>query len=586
MKDADTFTRYVASFVDELVSSGVDKVVISPGSRSTPLAILMAEHPSLTCYIHIDERSAGFFALGLAKSQRKPVALLCTSGTAAANYYPAIIEAHYARVPLLVLTADRPHELRDVGAPQAIDQVHMYRNYTKWFVDLALPEENQHMFKYAKTIAARAVGISSANPAGVVHLNFPLREPLLPNLQMDDLWSKQAGRETYLHIPRSNHVVHLNELEHIVQLMNEHENGLIICGEYEVSNIANDIKRLSRQLKYPVLADPLSQLRVNGEKDDSIIESYDSILRDEDISQTLKPSIVIRFGAMPISKPIMQLLKNNDEIIQIVVDSGGVYRDPTLNAAHFVVTDEQYFCSTLIESINERQPTSYYRKWITSNALYWGKINGSLNQIDELFEGKIVHVLQECLPNKSTLVVGNSMPIRDVDTFFGHTTKDIRVFANRGASGIDGIVSTALGISATNDMPTFLLIGDLSFYHDLNGLLASKLHDLNLVIILVNNDGGGIFSFLPQSKEERHFETLYGTPIGLDFSKVVEMYNGSYTKIETWEMLQSTLNNKQLLKGLHVIEIPTDRKTRVKVHRELLQNVSREIRNVLNAHED
>jgi 2-succinyl-5-enolpyruvyl-6-hydroxy-3-cyclohexene-1-carboxylate synthase len=581
MNETDSFTQYVANFVDELVCSGVEKVVISPGSRSTPLAILMAEHPKLTCYINIDERSAGFFALGIAKSQNKPVALLCTSGTAAANYYPAIVEAHYSRVPLLVLTADRPHELRDVGAPQAIDQIHMYGKYAKWFVDLALPEERQGMLRYVRTVAGRAVGTAATSPAGVVHLNFPLREPLVPNINMPNLWRQQDNRSTYLHIPSASSVLSDDEMDNIAQLVKASSNGLIICGENNDLEFGENVLRLSEHLKYPVLADPLSQLR-SGVLKQGIIDSYDLILKDAELVKELEPKVIIRFGPMPVSKPLMLMLKNNPEITQIVVDQAGVYRDPTLNASHMITCDENVFCQSLINNVEKVQTSNFYESWIGCNEIYWEMVDHSLGKITDMFEGKIVRELQELLPNRCTLVVGNSMPIRDVDTFFGHTNKDISIIANRGASGIDGVVSTALGTSVVTTKPTYLLIGDLSFYHDLNGLLAAKMHNLDLTIILINNDGGGIFSFLPQSNEEKHFETLYGTPIGIDFSKVVDMYNGSYKKVESWEDLHTYFGTIGESKGLKVIEIPTDRKTRVKVHRELLDHVSQEIRKVLN----
>lgn len=583
MSNLDSFTKYVASFVDELVSSGVEKVVISPGSRSTPLAILMAEHPDLTCYINIDERSAGFFALGIAKAQKKPVALLCTSGTAAANYYPAIVEAHYSRIPLLVLTADRPHELRDVGAPQAIDQLHMYRNYAKWFVDLALPEEEIAMFRYIRTVAARAVGTATTSPAGVVHLNFPFREPLMPNLELPNLWSKQDNRNTYLHIPTTSSVLSDMDMDKIAELIQDVSKGVIICGEQGDMAFAEILQKLSKHLHFPVLADPLSQLRAGEHNKQGIVDSYDSLLKDSILSEVLKPDAVIRFGSMPVSKPLMLMLKNNPDIIQIVVDPGGVYRDPTLNASQLITCDERIFCDNLRSKVSGKNRSRFYELWVECNERYWDLIGKSFGQITEMFEGKVVRELQELLPNQSSLVVGNSMPIRDVDSFFGQTSKNITIYANRGASGIDGVVSTALGVSIDTKKPTFLLIGDLSFYHDLNGLLAAKLNKLDLTIILINNDGGGIFSFLPQAKEEKHFETLYGTAIGLDFSKVVDMYDGSYKKVTSWNEFQKYFHSIQTNKGLKVIEISTDRKTRVKVHRELLDHVSQEIRNVLNS---
>ncbi len=581
MKTSDSLTRYVASFVDELARLGVQKVVVSPGSRSTPLAMLMAEHPKLTCYINIDERSAGFFALGLAKAKKEPVVLVCTSGTAAANYYPAIVEARYSRVPLIVLTADRPHELRDVGAPQAIDQIQMYGHYPKWFVDVALPEEQVAMYRYVRTIAGRAVAVSTSNPAGVVHLNFPFREPLIPNLSLHGLWDTEEDRPTYLHTIEGETILSKNQIQVVADLIKGVTKGLIICGEQNDDAFLSEVKKLSKKLKYPILADPLSQLRSGKGEKQGIIEGYDSILKDPDIINDLKPEIVIRFGPMPVSKPLMLMLKNNPDIIQIMIDPSNEYRDPTLNASHIVVCEHIAFCRELIGLSNVRASTKYYDDWINCTEIYRETVDHELEKMKDLFEGKIVRELQHILPNNSRLVVGNSMPIRDIDTFFLNTDKQIEILANRGANGIDGVVSTALGISVDSTSPTFLLIGDLSFYHDLNGLLAAKMNNLNLTIILINNDGGGIFSFLPQSKEETHFETLYGTPIGLDFSKAVDLYGGEYVKISSWEELQSYFQEKWSNKGLKVVEIETDRKTRVKIHRELLHHVSQEIRKVL-----
>lgn len=581
MKTSDSLTRFVASFVDELTRLGVNKAVISPGSRSTPLAMLMAEHPELSCYMNIDERSAGFFALGLAKENKKPVVLVCTSGTAAANYYPAIVEARYSRVPLIVITADRPHELRDVGAPQAIDQIQMYGQYPKWFVDVALPEEQVGMYRYVRTIAGRAVAVSASHPAGVVHLNFPFREPLIPNLGLPNLWETEDERSSYLHTIQGVPELSKTQIQVISGLLKDVTKGLIICGEQNDLAFDSAVKKLSRKLKFPILADPLSQLRSSKGDKQGVIEGYDSILKDPEMIDTLKPDLILRFGPMPVSKPLMLMLKNNPDITQIIVDPSEEYRDPTLNASHIIVSDHTSFCEDLIEVITETSSSKYYDNWILCNSVFQELVDHELGNVNDLFEGKIVRELQQVLPNGSRLVVGNSMPIRDVDTFFRNTDKEISILANRGANGIDGVVSTALGISAASTNSTFLLIGDLSFFHDLNGLLAAKINNLDLTIILVNNDGGGIFSFLPQSKEEKHFETLYGTPIGIDFSKVVDMYQGQYEKMNSWDQLHSYFQDKWSKKGLKVIEIETDRKTRVKIHREMLNRVSQEIRKVL-----
>ncbi|MFC0273991.1 2-succinyl-5-enolpyruvyl-6-hydroxy-3-cyclohexene-1-carboxylic-acid synthase [Metabacillus herbersteinensis] len=581
MKESDSLTLYISSFVDELAGAGVESVVISPGSRSTPLAILMAEHPDLTCYLNIDERSAGFFALGMAKVQRKPVVLLCTSGTATANYYPAIVEAHYSRVPLLVLTADRPHELRDVGAPQAIDQLHMYGKYAKWFVDLALPEQSESMLGYARTVSGRAVATALSKPAGVVHLNFPLREPLLPNLQLKDLWKKPNNRETHTALSSSSSILSESELKRVSTLLKDKKKGLIVCGELSNDKVFTEIIQFSKHFNFPLLADPLSQMRTGTHDKETIIDKYDTFLKDEVIVKELMPDVVIRFGAMPVSKPLFLLLKNHPEITQIIVDEDGGWRDPTLNATQMVNCNEKWLCRELISN-QEKQGNSTWRKiWTEVNNVCSEHLHHLTSNNKDLFEGKIYVELQKYLPDESTVFVGNSMPIRDVDTFFSKQEKRLNILANRGANGIDGVVSTALGSSVKNSHPTYLIIGDLSFFHDLNGLLAAKMYELNLTIILINNDGGGIFSFLPQASEEKHFEQLFGTAIGLDFSKAIEMYHGSYRKVETWEQFQDYFSKDEIQKGLNVVEIVTNRQTRVKVHRDLMNCVSQEIRKTL-----
>lgn len=581
MSQSDPLTKYIANFVDELARSGVEDVVISPGSRSTPLAILIAEHKKLTVHLSIDERSAGFFALGIAKVQKKPVALLCTSGTAAANYYPAIVEAHYARVPLLVITADRPYELRDVGAPQAIDQINMYGKYAKWFVDVAVPEETPNMLMYIRHIASRAVSTTIAKPFGVVHLNFPLREPLLPNLELQDLWSQGNGREQYTTSFPSYQSLHNDEAIKLSQLLECFSKGLIVCGDMDSEQSAHHIIELSDHLGFPILADPLSQLRAGEHNKKMIIDRYDTLLKDPTIMNHLKPEVIIRFGAMPVSKPFMLMLKNNPDIVQIIVDDAGGYREPTLNGAYIVSSDETLLCKQLIEMTEKKVESTFSKDWILANELCSNRLNKETAQISDLFEGKIYTALQEVICNKCTLVIGNSMPIRDIDTYFGNTDKEIHVYGNRGANGIDGVVSTALGISLKADEPTVLIIGDLSFFHDLNGLLMAKLHDINLTVLLINNDGGGIFSFLPQSKEEKHFETLFGTPIGLNYEKAAELYDGSYKKIGNWDQFDRFFKTIEERKGLHIVEVPTNRHTRVEVHRELLQLVSQEIKKEL-----
>ncbi|OQP01625.1 2-succinyl-5-enolpyruvyl-6-hydroxy-3-cyclohexene-1-carboxylic-acid synthase [Geobacillus sp. 44C] len=572
----EALTLYIAAFVDELAKIGVQDVVVSPGSRSTPLAIMMAEHPAMRVHINIDERSAAFFALGMAKAKRHPIALLCTSGTAVANYFPAVVEAYYSRVPLIVITADRPHELRDVGAPQAIDQLNIYGRYAKWFVEMALPEKSTDMLRYARTMAARAAGVAISAPAGPVHLNFPLREPLVPIVH-EETWEQIEAKEpSYTTVIPGKMTIGMEQIQELYNELSSAEKGLIVCGQIDQPAFAEAVTKLAEMLDYPILADPLSQLRSGTHAKEYIIDSYDAILKDETIAASLVPDVVIRFGAMPVSKPLFLLLKRYPSIKQIVVDGEGGWREPTLMASYMVYCDEVEFCRRLIDIGTPKQSKS---QWSTT----WKMINDIAKSVlleatmeEELFEGKVFTELSQLLPDGATLFVGNSMPIRDTDTFFFTNDKQIRILANRGANGIDGVVSSALGASAVTE-PLVLVIGDLSFYHDLNGLLAAKMHGLHATIIVLNNNGGGIFSFLPQAKHKKHFEMLFGTPTDLQFEHAVRMYEGNYQKIKTWDEFRHYVTQSLTTDGLHVMEVCTSRENNVRKHRLLWEKVSQEI---------
>lgn len=573
-------TNYVIAFVEQLKDSGVDEVVISPGSRSTPLALVMAEHPHIKTYINIDERSAGFFALGLAKKKRKPVALLCTSGTAAANYFPSIIEAHYARVPLLVITADRPHELREVGAPQAINQIHLYGNYVKWFMDAPLPEDRQETIQNVKMIVSRGVFEATKKPYGPVHLNMPFRAPLVPDLKALTPLQKQETKSIYQQ--SSNAVLSEEMFEQIANRLKSVKKGLIICGELYEEGFASSVLSLAETLQFPILADPLSQLRFGHHSKEMIIENYDTILKDEHIYDFLQPELIIRFGAMPVSKSLSLFLQKHTHLEQLVVDHGGGWRDPSLFAKHHLYCSEKVFCDEIFSHLNKQKHETdgtWFHQWNKANLIVQSFVGDVIGEREGLFEGRLYIELQKLLPQECNVVIGNSMPIRDVDTFFQSSDKKLHLYANRGANGIDGVVSTALGISATSNLPTYLIIGDLSFYHDLNGLLAAKMHDLNITILLVNNNGGGIFSFLPQSSEKKHFETLFGTPTNLNFEYAAKMYDLQYEKIEAWDELHKHFMSED--SGIRILEIVTNRHNRVEIHRNFIQSVSQEIRKEL-----
>ncbi|MBS4191802.1 2-succinyl-5-enolpyruvyl-6-hydroxy-3-cyclohexene-1-carboxylic-acid synthase [Bacillus sp. FJAT-49705] len=579
MNHQETLTTYIAAFVSELVNIGVEDVVVSPGSRSTPLAMVMAEHPELRVHIHVDERSAAFFALGMAKASKRPVAILCTSGTAAANYFPAIVEANIARVPLLVLTADRPHELRDVGAPQAIDQIHLYGNHVKWFVEMAPPEDSKDMIRYVRTICARAASTAKRSPAGPVHLNFPFREPLIPQLDKADLFELTERSAGYVRIQAGEYKLTNEEYNEIGENLSSYERGIIVCGSIEADGFNEAVIALAERLQFPILADPLSQLRSGSHSGTYIIDTYDTFLKNEKTKQYLKPDVVIRFGAMPVSKPLTIFLKENSDVRQFVIDGGAGWRDPGMLSSEMVYCHETDFCRSIIPYISKKNSLSYFEKWEKINQLTRKNL-AEINELDVLSEGKLFYLLTERLPEGATLFVGNSMPIRDLDTFFHFNHKSIRIMANRGANGIDGIISTALG-AGTFLQPLYLVLGDLTFFHDLNGLIAAKQFGIDINILLINNNGGGIFSFLPQASHPKNFEQLFGTPLDLKFQSVVEMYGGHYELITSWEHLSSSINANKEKPGLKVMEITTNRDKNIQEHRELWDAVSREISQLL-----
>lgn len=576
MLHQESLTAYIAAIVSELIFTGVTDVVVSPGSRSTPMAMIMAEHPELNVHIHVDERSAAFFALGIAKSLNKPVAILCTSGTAAANYFPAIVEARYARVPLIVLTADRPHELREVGAPQAIDQIHLYGKHVKWFSEMALPEKSDEIIRYARTICARAVAIAKSAPSGPVHLNFPFREPLVPKLD-DELFQLRERPNGYVKVHTGDLTMAEEQFKEIAEKLSKTTRGIIVCGNIVDDIFPEAVTRLAEKLNFPIIADPLSQLRSGKHSLENIIEAYDTFLRNDDAKVFLKPDVILRFGAMPISKALTIFIKENGDAEQYVVDGGGGWRDPASLSTNMIFCNESLFCEKIETYTVEKSSADFLTAWKRVNQLTKDTMI-SLSDITELSEGRLFYQLAEMLPERAALFVGNSMPIRDLDSFFLNNHKTIKVMANRGANGIDGTVSTALG-AALNSSPMYLVLGDLTFFHDLNGLIAAKLYNININIILINNNGGGIFSFLPQSEHPKNFELLFGTPLGIDFAHAVKMFNGNYIKIEDWDQFGAEMRKSINSTGINVYELVTNRERNRDEHREFWSYVSQEISN-------
>jgi 2-succinyl-5-enolpyruvyl-6-hydroxy-3-cyclohexene-1-carboxylate synthase len=587
---------WVSAFVDELSRAGVRDACVAPGSRSTPLTLALAHNESMRVWTHLDERSAAFFALGMAKTARRPVALVCTSGTAAANFLPAVVEARLSGVPLVVLTADRPPELRaDVGASQTIDQVKLYGTHAKWFVDAPLPEATPALLREARTLGSRAAAVASAVPAGPVHVNFPFREPLVPReVELPEWWSEDerlawSGRpdgEPWVRVSVAERAADAELVESLAGVLADARRPVIVCGPLADPAIAPPLAAVARRIDAPLLADPLSQLRFGAQPATLVVDGYDAFLRaslSDDSAGALAPDLVLRVGALPTSKALQLWLRAHAGARQILLGDGG-WADPAQDVAWAVRTDVASTCTELADVLAEMlgdtplADADWAARWRRIDARTREILADELESDDEMSEPRLFAEMAAALPAGTTLWVSSSMPVRDLDSFAARRGERIRVLANRGANGIDGVVSSALGAAAASDGPTVLAIGDLAFYHDMNGLLAAKLHDLDATVVLVNNDGGGIFSFLPQGNADivapRDFEALFGTPHGLDFSHAAALYGARLVRPESWAGFHAALAAAIDAPGLNIIEVRTDRAANVERHRELWSAVS------------
>ncbi|HSO58606.1 MAG TPA: 2-succinyl-5-enolpyruvyl-6-hydroxy-3-cyclohexene-1-carboxylic-acid synthase [Paenisporosarcina sp.] len=566
MDNRSNLTEYVHAIVQTFLQAGVEDVVISPGSRSTPLAYAFSQTTAFNTYMQVDERSAGFFALGMAKAKQSPVLLLCTSGTAAANYFPAIVEANYARIPLIVLTADRPHELREVGAPQAIDQIQLYGNHVKWSVDFPLADGYKETIPFVERHTGRAITMAKAAPMGPVHINIPFREPLLLDFDYEVLPS------TYQQSIPGSIVASQASIKWVEEMIMNTTKGFIIVGELSGGFSKQDFWSYAKSLQWPIVADALSQLRteVPEECKHLLIDQYDALLKSENFKKAISPELVVRFGAQPVSKPLSLFLKEYQPESYIVIDEDPLFRDSLGVVTHHIQSIPQVFWSEeLFVPTNETLTI-----WTQANSIATEYIERYIDEQQD--EGAFAGKLFNLLPDGSDLISGSSMPIRDVDTFFNQTINDIAIYANRGTNGIDGVVSTALGIQQARKRPATLLIGDISFLHDSNGLLVSRFHETDLTIVVMNNDGGGIFSYLPQSKEETYFEKLFGTPTGLTFDSFATMYQAEYFAVDSMVAFEHALTTPKH-KDLRIIEVKTNRQENVLAHRQLWSDITEEL---------
>lgn len=565
---------FSARLLASAVQRGLRHVVICPGSRSTPLALAAALHPALSTYILIDERSAAFFALGMARQLGSPVALVCTSGTAAANFAPAVIEAYLSRVPLLILTADRPAELRDWGASQTIDQVDLYSSHTRWSRDLPPPVGDHLETRFAQATATRAMHLASGPPAGPVHLNAQFREPLIPPdtdpvTLLREHYARSAAEQAP---PHGLAAPSPADIERLASLIRTNPRGIIVCGPHVGSELGKAVAGLSAATGYPCLADPLSTVRYAWPAATGLIDAYDLFLREPRLTPPLSPDLILRVGAMPTSKPLTQFLGRHEAPV-VAIDPGSL-RDAGHAVTWHLAADEMVTLNAITSALGTAgnlESTGWLRCWQDLNARARHAIDAMIGGCATLSEPAIAANLVDVMPSGGTLVVGNSMPVRDVDTFAAGGDRGIRVTGTRGASGIDGVTSTALGAASVASGPVALLIGDLSFLHDLGGLQAATYARTPVVIVVVNNDGGGIFSFLPQHTriDTQTFELLFGTPAAVDIQGAAQMFGCAYARPASLQEFRNAISRGLAAQGVTIVEARTDRAENLALHREI-----------------
>jgi 2-succinyl-5-enolpyruvyl-6-hydroxy-3-cyclohexene-1-carboxylate synthase len=562
---AATTATFCATLVDEWLHCGVRHAVVSPGSRSTPIALEIANRQEIEIHIFHDERSAAFAALGIAKASGVPAILVCSSGTAAVEFHPAVVEAHHSETPILICTADRPAELQGVGAPQTIDQQNLYGVAIRKFVNAEVADDSEsHTWRH---IARDLFATSLGDVQGPVHLNLRFREPLMgfatnlpPRSASDAVITKKVA------LPSSRSLRKLNKAL-------ESEKGLIIAGpeNYRVESIL----RLAENLGWPIVADPRSGTRVPNKL---VVAGADAILRDEDFSKRLRPDVVLRFGTLPASKVVNSWLSGSGAN-QVVITTTPSLTDPDRQCSLHIVSDIDELCAGLVsvhsKEFVRKRSLSWLDKWVAAEDSAQKAINAALADEPGLTEPGVARAIYALVPEASHLVVSSSMPIRDVE-WFGAPRNGLRVHANRGANGIDGVVSTAVGVALATRQPTTLLIGDIALLHDVNGLINLASRKIDLRIVVIDNNGGGIFSFLPQAQalDEAKFEKIFGTPHDANIKMLAQAHQINTHELTNISDLAEVLSQR----GPWLARVVTDRQENVKVHERINQMVASNLR--------
>jgi 2-succinyl-5-enolpyruvyl-6-hydroxy-3-cyclohexene-1-carboxylate synthase len=533
------------AFVDELVRCGLRHAVTSPGSRNAPLALTLAGRPELQTVSVLDERCAGFFALGMAKATGRPVVVTCTSGTAAANLHPAVVEAWQARVPLIVLTADRPPELREVGAGQSIDQIKLYGSAVKWFVEVGTHEPHRETAVHHRALACRAYWTAGGDRPGPVHLNFPLREPLAPQPEPLDAadWEGRADGRPWTELREHTAAPHADDVQELAARIAAEPRGAIVCGPI-AEPIAEPAARLAAACGWPLLAEPTSGVRCGPHDRSHVVAHYDVLLRIERFAGEHAPGLILRVGDMPTSKPLRTWAA---QAPQVVLDPHAAWHEPTRRAELLLRSAAAPALDALAAAVEVRAreaDTGWLTEWRAADGL----VPPALEDAPDGFEPKILAALEPELPEGAIVWLSSSMPVRDVEAYFPASPKQLRFLANRGANGIDGVVSSAAGAALAAGAPAWLLTGELALLHDVGGLLAARRAHADLHVICLNNGGGAIFDFLPVAEHADPvlYEEHIAAPAAVDLSALAP----------------------------EVREVRTDRRTNVELHRQLVDAVA------------
>jgi 2-succinyl-5-enolpyruvyl-6-hydroxy-3-cyclohexene-1-carboxylate synthase len=569
-------TALASAFVEELARGGLRHAVVSPGSRSTPLAVALWRHAGIEVSVIVDERSAAFFALGAAQATRLPVALLCTSGTAAANYHPAICEADESALPLLVLTADRPPELRGIGAGQTIDQVKLYGDAVRWFCEVGTHRADDDGLLHYRSVACRALAAARGEPRpGPVHLNLPWREPLAPVATADAVTATDPlaldGRDgrpltavTSIDLEPSAFL-----LDEVAGHIGDAISGVIVAGRQLDPELREPLAHLARASGFPILAEPTSQLRCGPHDRSRVISTYDLLLRDEHFARSVVPDLVLRFGAMPTSKPLRAWLTASGAD-QIVIDPYGGWNEPTNRAAAILRADPTELAAGWATRL-EREERGAPQRWLDAEQAARAALDSALAD-GEPSEPGLQLALGLAHGDGDLVYTASSMPIRDQEAFLPSLGTDATFLCNRGANGIDGLISSGIGAAHASARPTTIVTGDLGLLHDIGGLAALRDVSAPVRIVVVDNDGGGIFGFLPQSGAlgGEEFEALLGTPRGVDTAKAADLFGLPHRALASLSELPAAL-----AAGTGLIAVRTDRGTNTELHRHLHATVAR-----------